>query len=93
VLGKKADSRGNKVAWLYAATRNENACGVNLRWASNTDLLVEYLQARDERLEKSIVHVADRDVHVGLRNGVTDLAAPAGGMLYNLENRWRSGAH
>jgi hypothetical protein len=91
VLGKGGD-RGDEVAWLYGAARSNNASGANVRWASDTELLVEYLQAREERLEKNIVHVGGRDVRIVLRNGVTDSAAPAGGMLFNLEQKRKSGA-
>ena len=92
VLGKD-DYNGDEVAWLYGAARSNNAYGANLRWASDNELLVEYLRAREERLEKSIVHVAGRDVRIALRNGVTDAAAPAGGMLYNLEQTRKHGVH
>jgi hypothetical protein len=91
VLGKDS-YRGEEVAWLYGAARSNSAAGANLRWAKDNELLVEYLRAREERLEKSIVHVAGRDVRIALRNGVTDAAAPAGGMLYNLEQTRKSGA-
>jgi hypothetical protein len=91
VLGRGGD-RGDEVAWLYGAARSNNASGANVRWASDTELLVEYLQAREARLEKNIVHVGGRDVRIALRNGVTDSAAPAGGMLFNLEQKRKSGA-
>ena len=91
VLGK-GGYRGDDVAWLYGAARNDSASGVNLRWAGDNELVVEYLRALEERLKMSTVHVAGRDVQVVLRSGVTDPAAPAGGMLYNLKKQPQNGA-
>ena len=79
--GKKA---GDQVAKLYGAMRNDHAYGANLRWASDTELIVEFLEARDQTLEKGIVRVAGRDVNVVLKPGVPDPDAPAGGMHFNL---------
>ena len=91
VLVGKSDHRGDEVAWLYGAVRNDNAYGVNLRWASDRELVIEYLRASEERLERGIVQVAGRDVRISLRRGVADPSAPAGGMFYNLEKRKHAG--
>jgi hypothetical protein len=63
---ERGDYNGDEVAWLYAAARSNNAYGANLRWASDNELLVEYLRARKEKLEKSIIYVAGRDVRIAL---------------------------
>ena len=84
VLEKNGDG-GFEVATLYGALRSENAYGVNLKWGSNTELLIEYLRAKDARLKISTVRSAGRDIRVSLHSGITDSNAPTGGMLYNLE--------
>ena len=78
------------LARLYGAVRNENAYGANLKWISDNELVVEYLEARDQTLGRASVSVAGRAIKVSLRSGMSDPTAPAGGMLYNLE-RTRGG--
>ena len=78
---------GEQVAWLYGAGRNENAYGVNLKWNSDTELFIEYLDAREAELMKPKVEIADRTIGVAFRAGITDPTAPAGGMLRNLKKR------
>ena len=75
----------DQVAWLYGAGRNENAYGANLKWADDHELVIEYLDAREQRLERASVSVEGRAIKVSLRSGINDPTAPAGGMLYNLE--------
>jgi len=76
-----------QVAWLYGAGRNEHAYGANLRWHSDTELFVEYLEAREQELKERKAYVAGRNIEVVLKSGITDPAARAGGMLYNLRKR------
>lgn len=87
---EKGRPASDQVARLYGAGRNENAYGANLKWISDNELVVEYLDARDQTLERASVSVAGRAIKVSLRSGVSDPTAPAGGMLYNLE-RTRGG--
>lgn len=75
----------HEVASLYAALRNDCAYGVSLRWAGPDRLLVEYQDA--ERANASAVEIDGRQVAVELKPGVTDPAAPCGGMEYNLRGR------
>jgi hypothetical protein len=75
------------VASLYAAGRNEHAWGANLRWVAPDTLAVEYQSARDVALTNSAPLVAGTRVHVVLRPGVRDSAAPAGGMRWNRQGR------
>jgi hypothetical protein len=88
---EKGRPASDQVAWLYGASRNENACGANLKWISDNELVVEYLEARDQTLGRASVSVAGRAIKVSLRSGVRDPTAPAGGMLFNLE-RTRGGS-
>ncbi|MGB2715425.1 MAG: hypothetical protein WBC51_14685 [Vicinamibacterales bacterium] len=76
---------GDRVAWLYGAGRNAQAYGANLKWTGENEIVIEYLEARDQTLERKTVSVAGRVIKVSLRSGVNDPTAPAGGMLYNLE--------
>ena len=84
-LREKDRGSGELVARLYGAGRNESAYGANLRWTDDRQLSVEYLEARQETLEKPRVTVGGREIHVALKSHVTDPTAPAGGMLFNLE--------
>ncbi len=79
--------RGDLVADLYAALRNKGAYGVNLRWESDDRLLIEYLDARQQSLIKDSAVVNGRTIRLSLKSGVLDPAAPAGGMLYNLQKQ------
>jgi len=82
----EAARRGTRVASLYAAMRNENAYGANLRWADANTLVVEYLQARSAELTRRHLRIGGRRVRTILRAGVRDPNAPGGGMLYNLHH-------
>ena len=77
------------VARLIAATRNDQAWGVDLRWDSPTNLLVEYRDARDAHLHREFVVVAADTIRVTLKDGVVNTSAPPGGMLSNLRNARR----
>jgi len=77
----KADAA--PAATLYGATRNGQAYGANLRWVGARELSVEYLQARWTRQQESTATVGTEKVTVVLHPGVTDNAAPPGGMAYN----------
>ena len=78
------------VASLYGAIRNENAYGVNLIWADDHTLEIQFLRAKHTGLERSSpVSVGGILVKVRLRSGVRDDKAPGGGMAYNLEHHRR----
>jgi hypothetical protein len=76
--------RAALVASLYGAVRKDSAYGLNLRWASNSDLIIEYLEARVVRLGETSRRLAGREIRVTLRDGIIDPDAPAGGMFRNL---------
>lgn len=74
----------DQVASLYGAVRNEQAYGVNLSWANNNVLRVQYLRAKAVLNVSRIINVGGHQVEVELQSGVEDAAAPSGGMYYNL---------
>jgi hypothetical protein len=74
-----------EVASLYGAVRSDRAYGVNLRWVSNKELRVEYLDAESAELVSSSVF--GPSVRVVLQPGISDTSAPRGGMLYNLQGK------
>jgi hypothetical protein len=78
-------SKGREVAWLYGAGRNEHAYGANLKWEGVSALVVEYREAREVEVRRKTSVLGADTIAVVLRSGVTDSAAPAGGMLYNLQ--------
>jgi hypothetical protein len=75
------------VARFYDAVRRETpddvAYGVNVRWDSGRTVLVEYLAAQNADLLQGQAEVAGQNISVALRAGISDPAAPSGGMLYN----------
>lgn len=77
------------VASLYGAVRNDHAYGVNLRWLAPGALALEYRDARRAGINDSLVTVAGQPVRVVLQPGVSDPAAPGGGMLWNRKGRPR----
>lgn len=81
------DTEDFKVATLYAAGRSKNAYGVNLKWKSNDNLVIEYLDAKVEKLLKPTVEISDKIINTELINGINDPDAPPGGMLYNLKKQ------
>jgi hypothetical protein len=87
LLVDSSNMRREQVASLYGATRSDVAYGVNLIWANDRELVLEYEDARSQSLEKRTVRIAGRDIRTLLRPGVSDAAAPAGGMLYNLKRK------
>lgn len=86
-LARKGSRFGQNVAFLDAATRSDNAWGVNLKWSDSHNLFVEYFQARHADLQKSTVNLAGNTIRVGLHPEIYDSQAPSGGMLYNLRGR------
>lgn len=73
------------VANLAGATRNDRAYGVDLKWAGNGELDLLYLKAQSAQVIAESVPVGAGKVRVVLKPGITDENAPAGGMLFNLQ--------
>jgi asparagine N-glycosylation enzyme membrane subunit Stt3 len=80
-----ANGQSQTVAELSGATRNDRAYGLTPVWSSNDNLSIEYLRAQNQRLLANDVSIGGRRVHVALHSGVRDNDAPAGGMLFNLQ--------
>ncbi len=87
VVEHGAKPLGSPAVSLYGAVRNQHAYGVNLAWTSPDSLAVEYLSAKSAKLNTYTQYVGTQAIHFALRDGVTDIAAPSGGMLYNLRGR------
>jgi hypothetical protein len=83
-------STDSEVGYLYGALRNAQAYGATLRWKSGTTLAVEFLEVQRIVRHKPTIRVGGTEFRIELTSGVEDLAAPAGGMLYNLERASRS---
>jgi hypothetical protein len=82
--GKKP-ADGTELASLYGAVRNDQAFGANLKWEGRSQLVVEYRDAREERVRRPTSVIESDTVTILLRSGITDSGAPAGGMLYDLQ--------
>lgn len=87
VVERGAQPFGSPAVSLYGAIRNQHSYGVNLKWPSPGSLTVEYLSAKSAKVNMQIQSVGTRDIHFALRDGVTDNAAPSGGMLFNVRGR------
>lgn len=68
---------------LYGASRSECSWGVNLHWLSPTELAIEFMEA-DRTAIPAQVELGAKSVTLRQLSGVSDKAAPCGGMLANL---------
>lgn len=68
---------------LYGAARSQCSWGVNIHWLSSTELAVEFMVAHRTTIPAK-VKVGDKTVTIMQRSGVSDKAAPCGGMLANI---------
>jgi hypothetical protein len=87
VVAHSAPPSGSPAISLYGAIRNQSAYGANLKWESPTVVAVEFLSAKSKMIEKSALSVGDQVIQLAVHEGITDNAAPSGGMLYNLQGR------
>ena len=87
IVERGAQPSGTPAVLLYGAVRNQHAYGANLSWSSSDSLAVEYLSAKSAKVNTHTQSVGTQAIHVALREGATDDAAPPGGMLYNLRGR------
>jgi hypothetical protein len=62
----------SRVAIVYGAWRNERAYGVDLRWAANDKLVIQYMDARWQEVERPSVEIEGRTVSVVLQAGVVN---------------------
>jgi len=87
VVEHGAQPSGSPAVSLYGAVRNQHAYGANLTWPSSDSLAVEYLSAKAAKVNAQTQSIGTQAIHIALRDGATDNAAPPGGMLYNLRGR------
>src|SRR5947209_19281815 len=66
---------GTKVASLYGAIRNEQAFGVNLLWANDHVLRIQYLRARSVMNMLKTVDVSGQQVEIVMQSGIEDSQA------------------
>ena len=85
VVEADAKPDASPAVYLYGATRNETAYGLNLRWQQDGVLGIEYQDANSIQSNITSISVGDERIHLVLRSNVTDPTAPSGGILYNLE--------
>ena len=86
-VGVKGTRNAEKVASLYGAIRNEQAYGVNLSWADNHVLRIQYLRAKSVQDVRKTVDLNGQQVEVVLQSGIVDITAPAGGMQFTLQKQ------
>lgn len=77
--GRPARSR-TAALWLPGALRSDSAFGVNIRWQSDSEVVVEYLSARRLRLRGPREVIGSDTVRVLPRSGIRDSTARAGAM-------------
>jgi hypothetical protein len=87
VVEHGAQPAGSPAISLYGAVRNEHAYGANLKWASPDSIAVEFLSAKTAKINQQTQSIGTQAIHFAVHEGVTDPAAPPGGMLYNLRGR------
>jgi hypothetical protein len=82
-VGLRGAKTLDHVATLYGAVRNEQAYGVNLSWAGDHVLRVQYLRAKAVQDVSPTLDMGGQQVKIELQSGVEDPTAPPGGMHYN----------
>lgn len=87
VVAHGAQPSGSPAVSLYGAVRNHHAYGANLRWASADSVAVEFLSAKSTKIDRQAQSIGTQTIRIAVREGITDNAAPPGGMLYNLRGR------
>ena len=76
-----------EVAKFYGAVRSNSAYGVNIKWVSDNELQIEYLEAKSAEILKPSIELENVHYKVNLKAGIEDASAPSGGMFYNLQGR------
>jgi hypothetical protein len=76
--GARCDPTAVRVV-LYAALRNSQAYGVNLKWIDSSGLVIEYESAKRVQ-RKALTPGSSSMVRVDLKAGVVDPVAPPGSM-------------
>jgi hypothetical protein len=87
VVERGTKPSGSPAVSLYGAVRNPHAYGVNVKWLSPSSLAIEYLSAKSVTVNMQTQSIGMQTIEFALRDGVTDNAAPSGGMVHNLRGR------
>lgn len=82
-VGTKGAKTLAHVGSLYGTVRNDQAYGVNLSWAGDHFLKVQYLRAKAVQNVSKYVTDCGQQVEVELQSGVEHPTAPSGGVHYN----------
>jgi hypothetical protein len=82
---------GIRVASTYGAVRNDRAYGMNLVWVGENTLEIQYWKARWATIEHPSIAIDGDTITTRMKADVRDEAAPAGGMLYNVQRRSTAG--
>jgi hypothetical protein len=85
-LRARPEGAWTEVGYFYGARRSQCAYGINLRWAGPRRLQMEFLEAQNARIVRS-VRVGQEQVTMEARKGMEDQDAPCGGMDYNRRGR------
>ena len=78
---------GVRVASAYGAVRDDRAYGMNLVWVDENTLEIQYWKARWAIIERPSIAIDGEAITSRMKADVRDEAAPAGGMLYNVQRR------
>ncbi len=87
ILAPKGRRTGTQVGKLYGAVRNGHAYGLNMKWSSNEEIVIEYLSTEQSPIIQKEVVFEGHHIRIVVHAGVTDPSAPGGGMLYNLRHK------
>jgi hypothetical protein len=85
--------KGSDLSWArsvmsaYGAVRSEEAYGLDLKWDTPEILAIQFLRAKQSKLEADHLNIGGKTVRIVIRQGVSDSLAPPGGMQYNNEGR------
>ncbi|MFP5223083.1 MAG: hypothetical protein ACLGSA_12400 [Acidobacteriota bacterium] len=58
-----------KTAWVYGALRNEKERGVDLQWASESEVLVRFHSSKLQKIEQNPVVIGDERIKVTFIEG------------------------
>jgi hypothetical protein len=85
-VAPRGSRHGDEVAWFDDAVRSGSAWGVNAKWDLAHHLVIEYLSAGQGKLLMRKTVIAEQDVQISMRDGISDSLAPAGEMLDHLRS-------
>jgi len=58
-----------KAAWVYGALRNEKERGVDIHWASESEVLVRFHSSKLQKIEQTPVVIGDKHIKVTFIEG------------------------